>query len=85
VRDFRALNDGLGSKSTHYRNATAKSRFTPAIETASIGGRRPNFLTSRKLTPDNLGLLQQYLPQTDVCSGAKEARRFSSTDHLVSE
>jgi hypothetical protein len=32
------------------------------IEATSIGGRRSDFFTARKLAPGNLGLLQQYLP-----------------------
>jgi hypothetical protein len=35
------------------------------IEATSIGGRRSDFFTARKLAPGNLGLLQQYLPQPD--------------------
>jgi hypothetical protein len=31
------------------------------IEATSIGGRRSDFFTARKLAPGNLGLLQQYL------------------------
>jgi hypothetical protein len=30
------------------------------IEATSIGGRRSDFFTARKLAPGNLGLLQQY-------------------------
>jgi len=32
------------------------------IEATSIGGRRSDFFTAKKLAPDNLRLLQQYLP-----------------------
>jgi hypothetical protein len=32
------------------------------IGATSIGGRRSDFFTARKLAPGNLGLLQQYLP-----------------------
>ena len=32
------------------------------IEATSIGVRRSDFFTARKLAPGNLGLLQQYLP-----------------------
>jgi hypothetical protein len=38
---------------------------------SSIGGRRSDFFTARKLAPGNLGLLQQYLPQPDSCTAAK--------------
>jgi hypothetical protein len=41
------------------------------IEATSIGGRRWDFFTARKLTLGNLGLLQQYLPQPDSCGAAK--------------
>ena len=33
-----------------------------AIEGTRISGRRSDFLTAEKLAPENLGLLQQYLP-----------------------
>jgi hypothetical protein len=36
------------------------------IEATSTGGRRSDFFTAEKLTPGNLGLLQQYLPETDI-------------------
>jgi hypothetical protein len=36
------------------------------IGVTSIGGRRSDFFTARELTPGNLGLLQQYLPQPDI-------------------
>jgi hypothetical protein len=35
------------------------------IGPTSIGGRRSDFFTARKLAPGNLGLLQQYLPLAD--------------------
>src|SRR6202047_5257917 len=40
------------------------------IEATSIGGRRSDFFTARKLAPGNLGLLQQYLPIADSCTAA---------------
>jgi hypothetical protein len=36
------------------------------IEATSIGGRRSDFFTARKLARGNLGLLQQYLPDPDA-------------------
>src|SRR5262245_56965780 len=36
------------------------------IEAPSIGGRRSDFFTAGKLAPGNFGLLQQYLPSTDI-------------------
>jgi hypothetical protein len=33
---------------------------------ATIGGRRSDFFTARKLAPGNLGLLQQYLPKAVI-------------------
>jgi hypothetical protein len=42
------------------------------IEATSIGGRRSDFFTARKLAPGNLGLLQQYLPQPDSCTVNKK-------------
>jgi hypothetical protein len=36
------------------------------IGATSIGGRRSDFFTARKLAPGNLGLLQQNLPQADI-------------------
>ena len=36
------------------------------IEATSIGGRRSDFFTARKLAPSNLGLLQQYRPGAAV-------------------
>jgi hypothetical protein len=48
------------------------------IEATSIGGRRSDFFTARKLVPGNLGLLQQYrhkLPKQmpEVCPQPAEA------------
>jgi hypothetical protein len=42
-----------------------------AIGATSIGGRRSDFFTARKLAPGNLGLLQQYRHTADQggCSG----------------
>jgi len=51
------------------------------IEATSIGGRRSDFFTARKLAPSNLGLLQQYLPTTDSCTAAKNVL----FDYLVGE
>jgi hypothetical protein len=36
------------------------------IGATSIGGRRSDFFTARKLAPGNLGLLQQYLPEANI-------------------
>src|SRR5882724_9649393 len=36
------------------------------IETTQIGGRRSDRLTAGKLSPGNFGLLQQYLPGSDI-------------------
>src|SRR5262249_7892147 len=36
------------------------------IEATSIGGRRSDFFTAKKLAPDNLRLLQQYRHKADV-------------------
>jgi hypothetical protein len=36
------------------------------IEATSIGGRRSDFFTARKLTPGNFGLLQQYRHKREV-------------------
>jgi hypothetical protein len=41
------------------------------IEATSIGGRRSDFFTARKLALGNLGLLQQYLPSADSCTAAR--------------
>jgi hypothetical protein len=51
------------------------------IEATSIGGRRSDFFTVRKLAPGNLGLLQQYRPTTDSCAATKQR----SLNHLVGE
>jgi hypothetical protein len=42
------------------------------IEATSIGVRRSDFFTARKLAPGNLGLLQQYLPKPDSCTAANK-------------
>jgi hypothetical protein len=47
------------------------------IEATSIGGRRWDFFTARKLALGNLGLLQQYRPLSDYCAAAN-LRRFSA-------
>ena len=49
------------------------------IESTKIGGRRSDRLMAGKLSPSNFGLLQQYLPQADICSAAN----CSLLDHLV--
>jgi hypothetical protein len=36
------------------------------IGATSIGGRRSDFFTARKLAPGNLGLLQQYRHEREV-------------------
>jgi hypothetical protein len=43
------------------------------IEATQIGGRRSDRLVAGKLSPDNFGLLQQYLPGPDSCSAANTA------------
>src|SRR5262245_39810021 len=48
------------------------------IEATSIGGRRSDFFTAGKLAPGNFGLLQQYLPQGDICGAAKKSPRSPS-------
>src|SRR5262245_20610211 len=40
------------------------------IEATSIGGRRSDFFTAGKLAAGNFGLLQQYLPGSDICTAA---------------
>jgi hypothetical protein len=40
------------------------------IETTQIGGRRLDRLMAGKLSPGNFGLLQQYLPEADICAAA---------------
>jgi hypothetical protein len=42
------------------------------IGATSIGGRRSNFFTARKMAPGNLGLLQQYWPNPDLCSAVND-------------
>jgi hypothetical protein len=44
------------------------------IEATSIGGRRSDFFTARKLAPGNLGLLQQYRHYPEAFEGANEFR-----------
>jgi hypothetical protein len=43
------------------------------IGATSIGGRRSEFFTARKLAPGNLGLLQQYLPIPDSRTATKQS------------
>src|SRR5262249_822153 len=40
------------------------------IEATSIGGRRSDFFTAKKLAPDNLRLLQQYRHKAADCRDA---------------
>jgi hypothetical protein len=40
------------------------------IGATSIGGRRSDFFTARKLAPGNLGLLQQYRHEREVLTRA---------------
>src|SRR5262249_54819048 len=47
------------------------------IEATSIGGRRSDFFTAKKLAPDNLRLLQQYLPGADICSAIKLSEQMA--------
>jgi hypothetical protein len=42
------------------------------IGATSIGGRRSDFFTARKLAPGNLGLLQQYRHERDVLTRAAD-------------
>src|SRR6202048_2459573 len=44
------------------------------IEATSIGGRRSDFFTARKLAPGNLGLFQQHRPEADLDVGCQVAR-----------
>jgi len=41
------------------------------IEATEIGDRQLIRVTAEKLSPDNFRLLQQYLPESDICSAAK--------------
>src|SRR3984957_9030862 len=53
------------------------------IGATSIGDRRSDFFTARKLAPGNLGLLQQYLPQPESCSAAKHIVRGRDASYLA--
>jgi hypothetical protein len=66
-RDFRAKMRGTSSP-----NDKLADDLGNAIEGTRINGCRSDFLTAGKLAPGNLGLLQQYLPQADMCSAAKK-------------
>jgi len=55
-RDFRVKMWGTSSPEDKLTGALGN-----VIEATSIGGRRSDFFTARKLAPGNLGLLQQYL------------------------
>src|SRR3984893_5671579 len=46
------------------------------IEATSIGGRRSDFFTARKLAPGNLGLLQQYRHLASFAAVHKIATRY---------
>jgi hypothetical protein len=56
-RDFRAKMWG-----TSLPNDKLADDLGNAIEGTRISGRRSDFFRTEKLAPDNLGLLQQYLP-----------------------
>jgi len=60
TRDFRLKMWGTSSPDDKLTDDLGN-----AIEGTRISGRRWSFLTAEKLAPDNLGLLQQYLPQPD--------------------
>src|SRR5262249_49655678 len=49
-----------------------------AIEGTRISGRRSDFFRTEKLAPDNLGLLQQYLPIAAVSRCNKNYSMISS-------
>jgi hypothetical protein len=51
---------------THWLKINSLANLGNVIEATSIGGRRSDFFTARKLAPGNLGLLQQYLPTADI-------------------
>jgi len=57
-RDFSAKMWGTSSP-----NDKLADDLGNAIEVTRISGRRSDFFTTEKLAPDNLGLLQQYLPE----------------------
>src|SRR5262245_22208683 len=54
-----------------------------AIEATWIGGRRSDFFTAGKLAPGNFGLLQQYLPTTDIeiCKGIARRSLTAGAQH----
>jgi hypothetical protein len=78
TRDFHGKMWGTSS-----REDKLAGDLVNAIEPSSIGGRRPRFFTAGKLAPDNLGLLQQYLPLPDSCTAA--GRDAGSTSSLISQ
>jgi hypothetical protein len=55
TRDFRVKMWGTSSPEDKLTGDLGN-----VIEATSIGGRRSDFFTARKLVPGNLGLLQQY-------------------------
>src|SRR5215470_17639107 len=61
TRDFRVKMWG-----TSLREDKLADDLGNAIEATSIVGRRSDFLQRENLAQGNLGLLQQYLPQTDI-------------------
>jgi hypothetical protein len=82
-RDFRVKMWGTSSPEDKFTGDLGN-----VIESTSIGGRRSDFFTARKLAPGNLGLLQQNLPQPDSCGGAnspfiQSPRRRRLTDQAV--
>jgi hypothetical protein len=63
ARDFRVKMWGTSSP-----EGKLAGDLGNVIEATSTGGRRSGFFTAEKLTPGNLGLLQQYLPLADSCT-----------------
>jgi hypothetical protein len=79
TRDFRVNMWG-----TSLREDKLTGDLGNVIEATSIGGRRSDFFTARKLAPGNLGLLQQYLPVADSCAAANEVHGCNDLlDQLV--
>src|ERR1700738_2856745 len=54
------------------------------IGATSIGGRRSDFFTARKLAPGNLGLLQQYRHTASIRCSAKLRTRWERSGHAES-
>jgi hypothetical protein len=73
-RDFRVKMWGTSSPDDELADDLGN-----AIEGTRISGCRSDFFRTEKLAPDNLGLLQQYLPLADMCSAASSIL----FDHLV--